>query len=163
VYEATFPIHEYDGNTASASFASFASVAFTSSHAYLADLSGYSLVDSTCSVNLTSFRSDFTDFWSRSRLSTIGGVGVTVKGSGIVRAHIFIVSGQTLFRLVHALCTLDLTSRSAHHIGRLLSVSWMHKHSGCEFLFPTDFDSGIDRSSESVSKWNGFLQRREEY
>jgi hypothetical protein len=104
---------------------SFASVAFTSATAPVADLSDYWVVDSTCSVNLTSFRSDFSEFHPSTRHSTVGGVGVTVQGSGIVRIPICLISGRTVFRRVHALYTPDLSSRSAQRISRLLSVSWM--------------------------------------
>jgi hypothetical protein len=34
----------------------------------------------------------------------------------------------------------SLTSHSAQHIGRLLSVSWMQSPSGCELIFPNDAD-----------------------
>jgi hypothetical protein len=44
---------------------------------------------------------------------------------------------------IHALYTPDLSSRFAQLIGCLLNVSWMRLHSGCEFLFPTDYDSGL--------------------
>jgi hypothetical protein len=37
--------------------------------------------------------------------------------------------------------TPDLSSRYAQRIGRLLSVTWMKSHSGCEFLFPNDSDT----------------------
>jgi hypothetical protein len=70
---------------------SFASVAFASSASYVADLSDYLVVDSACSVNLTAFRSDFSEFHPSSRRSTVGGVGVTVQGSGTVRIHICLV------------------------------------------------------------------------
>jgi hypothetical protein len=122
---------------------SFASVAFTSAAALVADLSKYWVVDSACSVNLTSFRSDFSEFHSSARRSTVGGVGVTVQGRGTVRIPICLISGRTVFRHVHALYTLDLSSRSAQRISRLLSVSSMQKHSGCEFSFPTNIDSGM--------------------
>jgi hypothetical protein len=39
--------------------------------------------------------------------------------------------------------TFDMSSRSAHRIGRLLSVTWMQTHSGCEFIFPSDYDTGL--------------------
>jgi hypothetical protein len=102
---------------------SFASVAFTSATANVADLSDYWVVDSACSVNLTSFRSDFSEFHSSTRRSTVGGVGVTVHGSGTVRIPICLISGRTVFRRVHALYTPDLSSRSAQRVCRLLSVS----------------------------------------
>jgi hypothetical protein len=90
---------------------SFASVAFASAASTVADLSDYWVVDSACSVNLTSFRSDFSEFHPSSRRSTVGGVGVTVQGSGTVRIPICLISGRTVFRRVHALYTPDLSSR----------------------------------------------------
>jgi hypothetical protein len=39
--------------------------------------------------------------------------------------------------------TPDLSSRCALRIGRLLSVRWMQSHNGREFVFPTDYDSGL--------------------
>jgi hypothetical protein len=39
--------------------------------------------------------------------------------------------------------TPDMSSRSGQRIGRLLSVSWMQSHNGCEFIFPTDSDIGL--------------------
>jgi hypothetical protein len=63
--------------------------------------------------------------------------------SGNVRIPICLVSGQTVFRRVHVLYTHVLSSRSAQNISRLLSVSWMQKHSGCEFSFPTNTNSGM--------------------
>jgi hypothetical protein len=131
---------EYDGTEVGTSFAS---VAFASATAHVADLSDYWVVDSACSVNLTSFQSDFPEFHSSSRRSTVGGVGVTVQGSRTVRIPICLISGRTVFRRVHALYTPDLSSRYAQRISRLLSVSWMQKHSGCEFSFPTNTDSGM--------------------
>jgi hypothetical protein len=122
---------------------SFAYVAFASATTNVADLSDYWVVDSACSVNLTSLRSDFSEFHSTSRRGTVGGVGVTVHGSGTVRIPICLISGRTVFRHVHALYTPDLSSRSAQRMSRLLSVSWMQKHSGCEFSFPTNTDSGM--------------------
>jgi hypothetical protein len=71
----------------------------------------------------------------------VGGVGVDVKGSGSVRISVRLASGQTIHRTVHALYTPDLSCRSAQRIRGLLSISWMQSHSGCEFLFPTDFDT----------------------
>jgi hypothetical protein len=101
---------EYDDNAASVSFAS---IAFTSSAPSLAILFDYWVVDSACSVSLTMFWSDLIDFQPPSRMSKVGGVGITLIGSGIIRVHVCLVSGQTVFRLVHALCMHDLTSRSA--------------------------------------------------
>jgi hypothetical protein len=39
--------------------------------------------------------------------------------------------------------TRDLSSRSAQKVSRLLSVSWMQKHSEFEFSFPTNSDCGM--------------------
>jgi hypothetical protein len=52
-----------------------------------------------------------------------------------------LVSCKSTRRTFHALCTFDMSSRSAQRIGRFLSVSWIHTHSGCEFVFPNDFDT----------------------
>jgi hypothetical protein len=57
---------------------SFAYVAFASSASPVTDMSEYWVVDSACFVNLTAFRSDFTEFHPSSRRSTVGGVGVTM-------------------------------------------------------------------------------------
>jgi hypothetical protein len=132
--------NEYDDTAVSTSFAC---VAFASSASSIANFSDHWVVDSACSVNVTAFRYDFSDFHPPSRRSTVGGVGVTVQGSGTVRILICLVSGHTVFRRVHALYTPYLSSRSAQHISRLLSISWMQKHSGCESSFPTDTDSGM--------------------
>jgi hypothetical protein len=110
---------EYDGTAISVSFAY---VAFASSASSLAGLCDYWIVDSACSVNLTSFRSEFF-FLPLSRRSTVGVVGITVQGSGIVRIPICLVSDHTVFRRVRALSTPDLSSRSAQKIGRLLGIS----------------------------------------
>jgi hypothetical protein len=75
--------------------------------------------------------------------SRVGGVGVNVKGSGLVRISIRLAFGQLTHRTVHALYTPDMSSRSTKRIGRLLSVSWMQSHNGCEFLFPIDFDNDL--------------------
>jgi hypothetical protein len=121
----------------------FALVAFTSFTTFHFDLCDYWVADSPCSVNLTTFWSEFIAFQPPSQLIIVGGVGVNVKGNGNVRVPICLVSVQTVFRLGHALYTHDLTSRSAQHIGRMLNASLMQKHSGCEFLFPTDYDAGM--------------------
>jgi hypothetical protein len=52
-----------------------------------ADLIDYWVVECACSVNLTTFQSDFHDFQPPSRVSALGGVGVHVKGNIIVRVH----------------------------------------------------------------------------
>jgi hypothetical protein len=44
---------------------------------------------------------------------------------------------------IHASYTYDLTSRSSQQVGRLLSISWMQTHSGCEFPFPTQSNIGV--------------------
>jgi hypothetical protein len=85
---------------------SFASVAFASFASYVADMFDYWVVDSACSVNLITFRSEFSEFHPSSRRSTVGGVGVTVQGSGTVHIPICLVSGRAVFRRVHALNTL---------------------------------------------------------
>jgi hypothetical protein len=131
---------EYDDTAVSVSFTS---VALTPHASSVTDLSDSWVVDSECFVNLTAFRSHFSEFNPSSRHSTVGGVGVYVLGSCTIRVPICLVSGQTVFRQVRALYTPNLSSRSAHRISRLLSVAWMKKHSGCEFSFPTNFDSGM--------------------
>jgi hypothetical protein len=75
--------------------------------------------------------------------SRVGGVGVDVKGGGSVRISVRLASGQLNHRTVHALYTPDMSSPSAKRIDRLLSVSWMQSHSGSEFLFPTNTDTGL--------------------
>jgi hypothetical protein len=122
---------------------SFAYVAFASSASSLADLSDYWVVYPACSVNLTAFRSEFVYVHPPSRRSTVGEVGVTVQGNRTVRIPISLVSGQTVFRRVHALYMLYLSSRYAQKICRLLSVIWMQKHLGCELFPPTYSDSGM--------------------
>jgi hypothetical protein len=112
---------------------SFTSVAFTSSASSVADLSDYWVVDFACFVDLTALRFDFSGIQPTSRHSTVGGVGVFVMGSGTARIPVGLVYGHTMFRRVHALYTHDLSSRSAHEISRRLTVSWMQKHSECEF------------------------------
>jgi hypothetical protein len=124
--------YEYDDIEVSVPFNS---VAFSSSLAPGRDLSQFWVVDSACSINLTALRSDFVTFATPSALSCVGGVGVDVKGSGQVRISIRLAFGQTILRTIHALYTPDLSSRFAQHIGRLLSVSWMQSHNGCEFLY----------------------------
>jgi hypothetical protein len=39
--------------------------------------------------------------------------------------------------------TLDLITRSSQGISKLLSVSWLQKHCGCEISFPNDTDIGM--------------------
>jgi hypothetical protein len=71
----------------------------------------------------------------------VGGVGVDVKGSGYVRIFVRLVSGPLIHRTLYALYTHDMSSRCAQRIGRLLDVSWVQSHSGCEFVFPTDSET----------------------
>jgi hypothetical protein len=118
-------------------------VVFSSSIAPGRDLSQLWGVDSLYSINLTAFRHDFVTFDPPSTSFRVGGVGVDVKGSGSVRLSVLLDSGQIIHRTVHALYTPDLPSRHAQHIGRLLIVSWMQSHSGCEIIFPTDADTGL--------------------
>jgi hypothetical protein len=122
----------YDDTTVSLSFTS---VAFSSSLTPCRDLSNFWAVDSAASINLTTCRDDFVTFESPSGSTRIGGVGVDVKGGGTVRFAVPLVSGQIIHQTIHALFTPDLSSRSAQRIGRLLNVSWMQSHYGCEFLF----------------------------
>jgi hypothetical protein len=131
---------ELDDNEASVPFTS---VAFSSSLAHYRDLSKFWVVDSACSINLTAFRHNFVTFDSPSTPSRVGGGGVDVKGSGIVRLSILKAPGELIHRTVHALYTPDLSSRSTQRIGRLLSVSWMQSHSGCEFISPSNSDTGL--------------------
>jgi hypothetical protein len=73
---------EYNENAVNVSFNY---VAFTSSASTIDDMSDYMVVDTACSVNLTTYRSNFSDFHPSSRLSTVGGVvGVSLMRSGIV-------------------------------------------------------------------------------
>jgi hypothetical protein len=120
----------------------FSSIAFSSSLSPGRDLSQFWVIDSACSVNLTAFRGDFTTFAPPSAPSRVGGVGIDVKGSGSVRISVRLASGQLIHRMVHALHTPDMSSRSAQRIGRLLSAIWMQSDSGCAFIFPTDSDTG---------------------
>jgi hypothetical protein len=101
----------------------FSSVAFSSSISPGRDLSYFLVIDYARSINLTAFRGDFTTFAPPSAPSRVGGVGVDVKGSGLVRISVRLASGQLIHRTVHALYTPDMSSRSAQRIGRLLSVS----------------------------------------
>jgi hypothetical protein len=121
----------------------FTYVGFSSSIAPGRDLFQFWVVDSACSINLTAFRHDFVTLDSPSTPSRCGGVGVDVKGSGIVRLSFLLASSQLIHRTVHALYTLGMFSRSTQRISRLLSVSWMQSHSGCEFIFPLDSDTRL--------------------
>jgi hypothetical protein len=113
----------------------FTYVAFSSSIVPGRDLSQFWVVDSVCSINIIAFRHDFVMFDPPATPSRVGGVGVYVKGSGTVRLSILLASCHIIHRTIHALYTPDLSSHSAKRIGRLLSVSWMIWHSGCEFIF----------------------------
>jgi hypothetical protein len=75
-------------------------------------------------------------------MSTVGGVGVAIHGSGTDRLRIPLQSGRPISRDIFALYTPDLTSRSSHGISRLLSVSWLQQHCNCEISFPTGTDIG---------------------
>jgi hypothetical protein len=107
------------------------------------DLSQFGVVDSVRLINLTAFRSDFVTFEPPSGSSRVSGVGVDVHGRGTVGIAIPLVSGQIVRRTVHALYTLYRSYRSTQRIGRLLSVTWMQSHNGCDFVFPTDYDLGL--------------------
>jgi hypothetical protein len=132
--------NDYDDDEVSVPFSS---VTFSSSHAPGRNLSQFWVVDSACSINLTAFRDDFVKFRPPSAPPRVGIVGVDVKGSGSLRISVRLASGQLIHSIVHALYTPDLSSRSAQRIGGLLSVSWMQTHSGCEFIFPSNFDNGL--------------------
>jgi hypothetical protein len=112
--------YEYDDTEVSVPFSS---VAFSSSLTPGRNLSMFWVVDSACSIYLTAFRSAFVTFTPPSAPPRVGGVGVDVKGSGSMRISIRLAFGQIIHRAIHALCTLDLSSRSAQRIGRLLSAS----------------------------------------
>jgi hypothetical protein len=118
-------------------------MAFSSSLAPGRNLSQFWVVDSACSINLTALRNDFVKFTPPSAPSRVGGVGVDVKGIGSVRISVILAFGQLIHRTVYALYTPDLSSRSARRIGRLISVSWMQTHSGCEFIFPSNSGIGM--------------------
>jgi hypothetical protein len=131
---------EYDDTEVSVPFSS---VAFSSSITPCRDLSQNWVVDSACSINLTAFRSDFSTFAPPSTRSRVGGVGVDVKGSGSVRMSIWLAYGQVIHRMINVLYTPELSSRSTQRIGKLLSVSWLHSHCGCEIISPYDSDTGM--------------------
>jgi hypothetical protein len=71
----------------------FMSVAFSSSLSPGRDLSLFWVIDSSCSINLTAFRGDFTTYAPPSAPSRVGGVGVDVKGSGSLRISVRLASG----------------------------------------------------------------------
>jgi hypothetical protein len=130
---------EYDYSEVSVPFSS---VAFSSSLALGRDMPQFWVIDSACSINLTTFRGDFVTFDPPSVTSHNGSVGADVKGCGKVHIITLLVSCLSIRRIVHAMYTLDMSSRSAHRIVCRLSVSWMHTHSGCEFIFPTHLELG---------------------
>jgi hypothetical protein len=121
----------------------FKYIALLSSLAPGRDLSRFWVVDSAYSISLTAFRSDFATLHPPAHSSRVGAVGVDVQGSGTLQTVIPIVAGQLIRSTSHALYSPAMSSRSAKHIGRLLSVRWMQTHNGCEFLFPTDYDIGL--------------------
>jgi hypothetical protein len=131
---------EYDDTEVSVPFSS---VAFSSSLTPGRNLSQLWVVDSAYSINLTAFKSDFVRFTPPSAPSRVAGVGVDGKGSGSVRISVMLASGRLIHRTIRALYTLDMSSRYAQRIGRLLSVTWMQTHTGCEFTFPTTCDTGL--------------------
>jgi hypothetical protein len=131
---------EYDDTEVSVPFSS---VDFSSFLTPGRNLSQFWVVDSACSINLTTFKGDFVRFTPPSAPSRVGGVGADVKGSGSVRISVTLASGRLIHRTIHALYTPDLSSRSAHRIGRLFSVSRMQTHNGCEFIFPSDSNTGL--------------------
>jgi hypothetical protein len=117
---------------------SFNAFAFSSSLTYGRDLSQFWVVDSAYSINFTAFRNDSVSFNPPSGTSRVGGVGVDIRGSNKVKIAIPIVYGMFTYRIVHALYTPSLSSRSVQHIGRKLNVNDMQSNSGCEIIFPTD-------------------------
>jgi hypothetical protein len=121
---ATMPIleectDEFDDSKVNGSFTS---IAFSSLITPGRNFSQFWAVDSACSINLTAFRHYFVTFDQPDTPSRVGGVGVDVKASGTVRLSILLASIRIIHRIVHVLYTLDLSSRSAQRIGRLLSV-----------------------------------------
>ena len=92
---------------------------------------------------LASGTTEFVRFTPPSAPSRVGGVGVDVKGNGSARISVRLASGRLIHCTIHALYTPDLSSRSAQRIGRMLSVRWMQTHSGCEFIFPYDYDTWL--------------------
>jgi hypothetical protein len=102
--------NEYDDTEVSVPFTS---VAFSSSIARSRDLSQFWVVYSACSINLIAFRHDLlVTFDPPPTPFRVGGVGVDVQGSCIVRLSILLVSSQIFRHTVHALCTRDLSFHS---------------------------------------------------
>jgi hypothetical protein len=106
-------------------------------------LSQCRVVDSACSINLSAHRSDFITLTPATDTSIVGGVGVIIRGSGTVHLHIQLQSGAVITRIIHTLLTPDLITWSSQGISKLLIVSWLQKHCGCEISFPNDTDIGM--------------------
>jgi hypothetical protein len=135
----------------------FNSIAFSSSLAPGRDLSQFLVVDSTCSIKLTAFRSDFVTFAPPSAPSRVGGVGVDVKGSGSMRISIRLAYGQAIHRTIHALYTPDLSFRSAISwsengtSGKLRTTSYNHRRQPTyrrRLLSPKWQVNGLGRSGD---------------
>jgi hypothetical protein len=93
---------EYDDT---AVIASFTFAAFTSCASSIANFPEYLVVDFACSVNLTPFISDFSDFHPSSRHSTVGDIGVFVMDCGIVRLwHSYVLNCLWPDRVSESLC-----------------------------------------------------------
>jgi hypothetical protein len=99
------------------------------------DLSQFWVLDSACSINLTTFRSDFVTFDTPSTPSRVGGVGVDVKGSGTARISIVLASVHSIYHTIHALYTSSMSSRAAQRIGRLLGVTWIKRTAAVNSFF----------------------------
>jgi hypothetical protein len=129
---------EYDNTEVSVPLSS---VAFTSYLTPGRDLSQFRVVDSAGSINTTAFRGDFATFtplplplaWVESA-STLRAVALCVFLFGW---HVARSSTARSMHCTHLTRPLALLSASS----RLLSVSWMQSYSGCEFIFPSDFDT----------------------
>jgi hypothetical protein len=63
------------------------------------------VVDSACSINLTTFQIDFVTFAPPTVPSRVGGVGRDDKGIGSVHISIMLASGHAIHRTIHALYT----------------------------------------------------------
>jgi hypothetical protein len=101
------------------------------------DILQFWAVDSGCSSHLTAFRHGFVSLGPTSGSTHVGGVAVNVMGIGQIRLAI------PIHRTIHGLYSSELPSPSTQHIGRLLGVSWMQSHIGCDFLFPTNYNVGL--------------------
>jgi hypothetical protein len=95
-------------------------------------------------------RTDFTTFANSIVSSTVGGV----KGSGTRRIKIQLQSCSVISRENFTLFASGLIGRSSRGMSRLLNVSWMQKHCGCEFSVPTANDIGL----LIVHIWLGILK-----